>query len=90
MFVKTKEISYAAAMERAELYFLAHRGGASAVRRPKLFFRTPTWVALLGANLKEGVVGRGATPETALRAFDARYLSALRPQHEISSFQRAA
>ena len=66
-------------MERAELYFLAHRGSPSAVRRPQLFYRARTWVVLLGPNLEEGIVGIGGTPEAALDAFDARYLSALRP-----------
>jgi|SRR5437762_11235776 len=69
----------AAAIERAELYFAAHPGSPSAVRRPRLSKRSGTWVAVLGPNLREGIVGLGATVETALRAFDAQYLAALRP-----------
>jgi hypothetical protein len=55
-----------------------------------LFLRARTWVALLGSNLEEGIVGFGATPEAALHAFDASYLRALRPQDEGDSFRRAA
>jgi hypothetical protein len=90
IFVKTKKIEDATIMERAELYFLAHPRGASAVRRPKLFLRARTWVALLGPNLDEGIVGFGSTPEAAFHAFDASYLRALRPQDEGDSFRRAA
>lgn len=90
IFVKTKEITHAAILERAELYFLAHPGSPSTVRRPKLFSRQGIWVALLGPNLEEGIAGLGATPEAALHAFDVRYLSALRPQNEVGSFRRTA
>ena len=76
--------------ERAELYFAAHPGSPSAVRRPKIFHRSKTWVVLLGENLEEGMVGYGDTIEAALHAFDARYLASLRPPHEADRFGNAA
>jgi hypothetical protein len=74
-----KPTSLAAAMERAELYFTAHPGSPSAVRRPSLIPRSGTWVATLGKDFRESIVGLGATVEAALRAFDRQYLAALRP-----------
>jgi hypothetical protein len=52
---------------------------------PQLFFRSELWIALLGPNLEEGVVGIGPTVAAALRAFDARYLTLLRPPNERMS-----
>jgi hypothetical protein len=49
------------------------------VRRPKLKVRGDLWIALLGPNVEEGIIGIGATVEAALRAFDAQYLVGLRP-----------
>ena len=66
-------------MERMELYCAAHPGSPSAARRPKLFFRSHLWIALLGPSVEEGIVGIGQTVEAALRAFDAQYLAGLRP-----------
>jgi hypothetical protein len=76
-----------AANERAELYFAAHPGSPAAVRRPQLWIRSGTWVAVLGRSIQEGIVGIGATVETALRAFDHQYLAALRPpgEHRVDS-----
>ena len=71
--------SLAAAMERAELYFAAHPGSPSAVRRPALIPRAGTWVAMLGKSVQESIVGLGTTVEGALRAFDSQYLAAIRP-----------
>jgi hypothetical protein len=71
-----------AANERAELYFAAHPGSPAAVRRPQLWIRSGKWVAVLGRNIQEGIVGIGATVEMALRAFDDQYLAALRPPGE--------
>jgi hypothetical protein len=71
--------STTAAMERMELYCAAHPGSPSAARRPRLFFRSHLWVALLGPSVEEGIVGIGQTIEAALRAFDAQYLAGLRP-----------
>ncbi|HJT45379.1 MAG TPA: hypothetical protein VJ721_03825 [Chthoniobacterales bacterium] len=68
-----------AAMERMELYCAAHPGSPSAARRPQLLHRGQLWIALLGPNVNEGIVGIGPTVETALRAFDAQYLAGLRP-----------
>jgi len=68
-----------APLERAELYFSAHPGTPSAVRRPQLSKRSGTWVALLGTDLKKGVAGFGLTVEAALRAFDSQYLARLSP-----------
>lgn len=68
-----------AAMERMELYCAAHPGSPSAARRPQLTYRGQLWIAILGPNVNEGIVGIGPTVETALRAFDAQYLAGLRP-----------
>lgn len=78
--MKHKDIDEAmAARERAELYFAAHPGSPAAVRRPVLSIRSGNWVALLGRNVENGIVGMGSTVDRALRAFDAQYLAALRP-----------
>ena len=69
----------AAAMEQMELYCMAHPGSPSAVRRPRLFFRSELWVALLGPSIEKGIVGIGPTVDAALRAFDTQYLAGLRP-----------
>jgi hypothetical protein len=73
----------AAAMEQMELYCVAHPGSPSAVRRPRLFFRSELWIALLGPTMDEGIVGIGPTIAAALRAFDVQYLAGLRPPVEI-------
>ena len=72
----------AAALERAELYFAAHPGSPSAVRRPRLFFRGELWIALVGPSVEEGIVGIGPTVAAALRAFDMQYLAGLHPAVE--------
>jgi hypothetical protein len=54
-------------------YFRAHPGSPSAVRRPHLYLEGATFVALLGPNVKEGIVGLGMTIEAAFRAFDLQY-----------------
>jgi len=69
------------AIEGAELYFAAHPGSPSAVRRPRLRVRSGTWFATLGWTL-ERIVGVGTTGEAAFRSFDAQYLAALRPRSE--------
>jgi hypothetical protein len=69
----------AAAMEQMELYCAVHPGSPSAVRRPRLFFRSELWIALLGPRIEEGIVGIGPTVDAALRAFDTQYLAGLRP-----------
>jgi hypothetical protein len=52
------------------------------VRRPELFIRGDLWIALLGPNMEEGIIGIGPTVAAALRAFDAQYLIALRPPNK--------
>jgi hypothetical protein len=76
----------AAAVEQMEHYCVEHPGSPSAVRRPQLFFRGDLWIALLGANLAEGIVGIGSTVGAALRAFDAQCLAGQRsPTENIRS-----
>jgi hypothetical protein len=78
-------VDYAAsALEQMKHYCVAHPGSPSALRRPQLFVRGDLWIALLGPNLEEGIVGIGPTVTAALRAFDAQYLVG-RPPNEISS-----
>jgi hypothetical protein len=67
-----------AAAERAELYYRAHPGSPSAMRRPTLSVRSGTWIALLGRSVQDGITGFGGNVEAALRAFDAQYLAAFR------------
>ena len=52
------------------------------MRRPELCIRGDLWVALLGPNMEEGILGIGPTVAAALRAFDAQYLIALRPTNK--------
>jgi len=76
----------AAAMEQMELYCVTHPGGPSAVRRPRLLFRSELWIALLGPSIEEGIVGIGPTVAAALRAFDVQYLAGLpRPIQAIGA-----
>ena len=68
-------------MARAELYFAAHPGSPSAIRRPVLLPRSGKWVAILGNGVQEeSTIGLGETVEAALQAFDAQSL-ALSPPH---------
>lgn len=78
-----------AAMEQMELYRAAHPGSPSAVRRPRLLFRSELWIALLGPSMEEGIVGIGPTVAAALRAFDTQYLAGLRPPSETLRTTRA-
>jgi hypothetical protein len=80
-------VDYAsAAVEQMEHYCLEHPESPSALRRPQLFFRGDLWVALLGRNLEEGIVGIGSTIRAALRAFDTQYVAGQRlPNETISS-----
>jgi len=64
--------------QRVDLYAAAYPGTPSAVRRPRLFHRSGTWIALLGDGAAQGIIGYGDTIEAALRKFDARYLADLR------------
>jgi hypothetical protein len=68
----------AAAIEEIKHYWAIHPGSPSAVRRPELFIRGDLWIALLGPNMEEGIIGIGPTVAAALRAFDVQYLIALR------------
>ena len=73
----------AAAIEQMDIYCAAHPNSPSAMRRPKLFVRSDLWIALLGPNIEEGIVGIGPSIAAALRAFDAQYLAGL-PNERIS------
>ena len=72
----------AAALEQMEHYCAERPGSPSAVRRPQLFFRGDLWIALLGPNLEEGIVGIGSTVGAALRAFDTQYVAGQRLPNE--------
>lgn len=76
-------VDYAqAAVEQMKEYCATHPGSPSAVRRPQLSFRSELWIALLGPNLDEGIVGIGPTVAAALRAFDTQYLAGLHAPNE--------
>ena len=71
-------MDYAAeAIEQMDIYCAAHPESPSSMRRPKLFFRSDLWIALLGPSIEEGIVGIGPNVTAALRAFDAQYMSGL-------------
>src|SRR5262249_5370755 len=74
--------SAATAIESMKLYCDAHPGSPSDVRHPQLLFRGDLWIALLGPNLEEGIVGIGPTVAAALRAFDTQYLVGQQPPNE--------
>ena len=74
----------AAAVDQMEHYCVEHPGSPSSLRRPQLFFRGDLWIALLGPNVAEGIVGIGSTVRAALRAFDAQYLAGRPPNKTIS------
>jgi len=78
-----------AAVEQMEFYCASHPGSPSAVRRPRLFFRSELWIALLGPSVEEGIVGIGPTVAAALRAFDTQYLACLRPPREAIKSRRS-
>ena len=65
------------AIEEMDIYCTAHPESPSAVRRPKLFFRSDLWIALLGPTIEEGIVGIGPNVAAALRAFDAQYVAGM-------------
>ena len=76
---------YAAlATEQMDLYCTTHPRSPSAVRRPKLFFRSDLWIALLGPTIEEGIVGIGPNVAAALRAFDTQYAAGLGSPNETS------
>jgi hypothetical protein len=62
-------------MEQIEIYCAVHPGSPAAKRHPQLLFRDRLWIALLGPSVEKGIIGIGPTIETALRAFDSRYLT---------------
>ncbi len=84
---RRRVVDYAtAAVEQMDQYCMEHPGSPSAARRPQLFFRGDLWIALLGPNLEEGIVGIGSTVSAALRAFDVQYLAGqCSPNESISS-----
>jgi len=85
--VNAKNIERRTVLERAEIYYAAHPGSPSAVRRPRISVRSGTWIALLGRSVQDGIAGFGPTVERALHAFDMQYRNILRPP---SSLDRAA
>src|SRR4051812_26303993 len=60
-------------MQEMERYCAAHPGSPAALRRPGLSIRGPTFVALLGPTIEEGIAGFGDSVQAALRAFDTQY-----------------
>ena len=80
-----------AAIDQMKLYCVAHPGSPSAVRCPQLFVRGELWIALLGPNVEEGIVGIGPTVPAALRAFDTQDLVGLHPPNDANqSFHEGA
>lgn len=61
-----------------ELYCAAYPASPSAVRRPHLFIRDQLWIAVLGPDADQEIVGIGPTVEAALQDFDAQCIGRLR------------
>ena len=72
-------------VEQMRLYCAAHRSTPSAIRQPHLFRREQLWIALLGPNAEQGIVGIGPSIEAALSNFDAQYLAYLHPPGPASA-----
>jgi hypothetical protein len=66
----------AAALVEMERYCAEHPRSPSALRRPRIFVRGETFVALLSSVLHEAISGIGGTVDEALEAFDLHYRSA--------------
>ena len=64
----------AAALAEMERYCAEHPGSPAAVRRPRLFARGRSWVALHSKPLQHGVGAIGDSVRAALRAFDSQFL----------------
>jgi hypothetical protein len=83
---RRRVVDYAAtATEQMALYSAAHPGSPSDMRQPQLFFRGDLWIALLGPNVEEGIVGIGPTVAAALRAFDTQYLAGQQLPNETTN-----
>jgi hypothetical protein len=70
------------AIQEMERHCAAHPNAPVSLRRPRLFIRGRTFVALLGPSIQDGIVGFGDTVQAALRAFDVQYSRSLTPDHE--------
>ena len=64
----------AAALAELERYCAEHPGSPVARRRPRLFARGRSWVALHSTPFQNGVAAIGDSVRAALRAFDLQYL----------------
>jgi len=78
-----------AGAEEMKAYCAAHPGSPTAARRPQLLIRSDFWIAQLGTDDAEGIVGIGRTVEAALEAFDSEYLARLRPPPRSAKASRA-
>jgi hypothetical protein len=78
----SRKMMSAAADREFENYRTLHPRTPSAIRQPRLSFRSGVWVALLGDSVKDGIAGFGRTVELALAAFDCQYLNTLRQPGE--------
>ncbi len=67
------------AIEEMKDYCSAHPQSPSALHHPQLLFRGDLWIALLGPNIEDGVVGIGSSVAQALRAFDQQCLLGRKP-----------
>ena len=67
------------ALDQMESYCAAHPNSPSALRRPSLSLRDGLWIALLGPDEKQGIVGIGDCVDAALQAFDRQSMVGLRP-----------
>jgi hypothetical protein len=68
----------AAAQAEMERYCAEHPRGAVARRRPRLFARGRSWVALHSKPFQDEVAAIGDSVRAALRAFDLESLDASR------------
>jgi hypothetical protein len=88
--MNSRFVDTVAARQRAELYCELRPGSPSAVRAPRILFKSGVWIAVLGKSVRDGIAGFGPTVEAALRAFDREYLNYLRKPSEASPLDQAA
>ncbi|KKK78044.1 hypothetical protein LCGC14_2847530, partial [marine sediment metagenome] len=73
-----------------EVQAAAEKLRPSSLYKPALSIDGDQWCALYGANLQDGVVGFGISPDAAYRAFDEEWYKKLPPKMECECGHRQA
>ena len=77
--LEDRVLQFTLAARETELDAATARMRPSVLYRPTLSADGTKWMALYGENLAVGVAGFGDTPEQAMVAFDAAWVSELTP-----------